>query len=112
MIVMLSFNAIELSLLHSSVMISEESSTKEIQIISAYDEANQTVIVKFYLEESATIGLELYNRDGVMLKVWQPQIADQGQYLSSLTLEEIPDGTYLLNVIVDEDMYQQAVFKY
>lgn len=112
MIVMLSFNSIDSTHLLSPISMSDVPSHDDIQIVSAYDETSQAIIVKFYLEESATIGLELYNRDGVMLKLWQPQIADQGQYLSSLTLEEIPDGTYLLNVIVNEDMYQQAVFKY
>ena len=88
------------------------SDSVQYQIISSYDANYQEVIVKFFLTESSKVEVELYNRDRVMLKVCEPQNAPAGQYHASFPVTEINDGTYLMNIIINNQMYQQAVFKY
>ncbi len=82
------------------------------QVISSYDAELEELLIQFNLYNESIVGLELYNREGKMIKVWNPEIAQSGVYRSILRVADIPDGTYRLNVLINDQSYQQAVFKY
>ena len=81
-------------------------------VISSYDAQLEEVLVQFNLDSESIVGLELYNRAGKMIKVWNPEIAHKGTYRAILPVSDIPDGTYRLNIFINDQNYQQAVFKY
>ena len=81
-------------------------------VISSYDSDLEELLVQFNLDNESIVGLELYNQEGKMVKVWNPEIANKGTYRSILPVSDIPDGTYRLNILINDQNYQQAVFKY
>lgn len=93
-------------------LINTEIDNGDYNIISSYDSKRSNINLQFNLGEESIVALELYNPDGKMIKVWNPQVAESGIYKSSISVEEIPDGTYLLNIIINRESFQQAVFKY
>lgn len=97
------------SYLNNLVVITDSTS---YDIVSSYNQDYQELLVQFNLEEDANVGLELYTRDGEMIKLWHTAMASKGIYRSQLSIADIPDGTYLLNIIINSGSYQQAVFKY
>lgn len=82
------------------------------QIISSYNNEQKYVAIKFFLKDFSAVGLELYDQTGRMVKLWTPRLSDAGEYLSKLPVEDLPNGTYLLNVLINDETFQQAVFKY
>ncbi len=84
----------------------------DYNIISTYLPESKEVFIRLNIPTEALVGLELYNQEGVLKKLWQPTLSAKGAYEAKLAVDDIDDGTYLLNVIIDEEMYQQAVFKY
>ena len=82
------------------------------QLISSYDRATQEVFVQLNLSEESIVALELYDTQHKMVKVWLPEIAQVGTYSTELNMTEIPDGKYRMLVHINEEIYQQAVFKF
>ena len=81
-------------------------------IISSYDSDLQELLIQFHLEQESIVSIELFYNGGSMLSTWNPEIAHAGTYRSILSLDHIPDGTYLLMVHINDSSFRQAVFKY
>ena len=82
------------------------------QLISSYDTATQEVYVQLKLSQESIVALELYDTQDEIVKVWLPEIAQSGTYSTTLKMTEIPDGKYRMLVHINEEIYQQAVFKF
>ena len=81
------------------------------QLISSYDKDTEEVFVQFNLSNESVVALELYNTQDKLVKVWQPEIAQAGRYSSKLLMSDVAKGKYRMLVFINEEVYQQAVFK-
>ena len=82
------------------------------QLISSYDHDTEEVLVKINLTEESIVGIELYDMNDKIIKLWQPEIAATGTYLSKLLMYDMADGRYRLKVLINEETFEQAVFKF
>ncbi len=87
-------------------------SINDYNIISTYLSEEEQVTIQLNLTEASLVGIELYDKNGKLRKIWNPQLTDKGIYKTHLSVADIANGTYLLNVIINEESFQQAVFKY
>lgn len=92
--------------------IDTDSVDTSFQLISSYDKGSQEMIVQLNLSKESIVALELYDTEHQVVKVWLPEIAHAGTYSAKLKMTEIPDGKYRMLVHINEDVYQQAVFKF
>lgn len=81
------------------------------QLISSYDRESQEVFIQFNLSQESTVTLELYDTEHHMVKIWEPQVAQSGTYNSTLNISDVANGRYRMLVYINEEIYQQAVFK-
>jgi len=82
------------------------------QLISSYDRDAEELTVQFNLSNESVVSLELYNTQNKLVKVWQPEIAQAGRYSSILMMSDVAHGKYRMLVFINEEVYQQAVFKF
>ncbi len=82
------------------------------QLISSYDKDTEEVFVQFNLSNESVVALELYNTQDKLVKVWQPEIAQAGRYSSKLRISDVARGKYRMLVFINEEVYQQAIFKF
>jgi len=81
------------------------------QLISSYDRESEVVFVQFNLREESIVALELYDTQNKLVKVWHPEIAQTGGYRSELLMKDVPKGKYRMLVLINDETYQQAIFK-
>ena len=67
--------------------------------------------MQFNLSNESVVAVELYNTQDKLVKVWQPEIVQAGRYSSKLLMSDVAKGKYRMLVFINEEVYQQAVFK-
>lgn len=82
------------------------------QIISRYNDTEQTLSLKLTLDTDAQISFQLFDQDATIVKAWSPQQADEGVYQTQLPMKEVSKGTYMLNIEINKAAYQQVVWIY